>query len=35
MLLVPLFGWIAYGAWFQIPSRHDAPAPRSDPMGGW
>ena len=34
MLLVPLFGWLAYGAWFRIPDYHDTPIPPHDGLGG-
>ena len=32
MLLIPLFGWLAYGAWFHIPSRHGMSAPQGAPL---
>lgn len=35
MLIVPFFGWLAFGAWFQTLSRHDLQPGRSDPEGGW
>jgi|GEM_PF-6323422 len=27
MLLVPVFGWLAYGAWFHLPGFTDTPCP--------
>lgn len=29
MLLVPLFGWMFYGGFFQTPGYHNIPAPES------
>lgn len=35
MLLVPLFGWLSYVAWFQPPDYTDIPCPpNSDAMTG-
>ena len=33
MLMVPVFGWMSYGGFFQVPDRHDMPAPDSTPPG--
>ena len=35
VLLLPLFGWMAYAAFFKVPDYHNTPAPRSDDGGGW
>ena len=29
MLLVPIFGWLYYGGFFQVPDRHGIPATES------
>ena len=34
MLLVPLFGWLAYGAWFRIPDYHNTPISEHPGLGG-
>ena len=31
MLLVPVFGWMFYGAFFQVPGYHNIPASDSTP----
>ena len=34
MLLVPIFGWMFYGGFFQVPGYHNTPAPQSQDLSG-